>query len=127
MKSGVRFGRYCYFKKIQSNPNFCNASGCYVFTLIRKRFDLSLIFYTIKELSLTLGRSNSMLEQTRHQPSKSFPALTSLIILFESDPFSIPAIDSSDSGKECSTHENYDIVTDSLAFQMKLQLRQVVG
>ena len=74
-----------------------------------------------------IGRSNSMLEQTRHQPSKSFPALTSLIILFESDPFSIPAIDSSDSGKECSTHENYDIVTDSLAFQMKLQLRQVVG
>ena len=38
---------------------------------------------------------------------------TSLIVLFESDSFSIPDIDSSDSGEESSTDENHDIVTDS--------------
>ena len=29
-----------------------------------------------------VGRSNSMLEQTRHQPSNPFPTLSSLIVLF---------------------------------------------
>ena len=42
-----------------------------------------------------------------------FPAFTSLIVLFDSDPYNIPDIDSSDSGKESSTHGNHDIVTDN--------------
>ena len=61
-----------------------------------------------------IARSNSMLEQTRHQPSNPFPALIFLIVLFELHLYSISAIDSSDSGKESSTHENVDTMTDSM-------------
>ena len=61
-----------------------------------------------------IGRSKSATEQTRPQPSNPFPALTFLIVLFKLDPYSIPAIDSSDSGKESFTHDNHDIMTDSM-------------